>query len=119
MTSWNLIKHAFGMLWLALLVFALAAYWRLSASLPGAALENGAGIGDTWRATEGTLGTFLMATVLLVVLGVLLGLLMGVLMLIPVIGFLIYIALQWFLTMFTLSLLTTVYGYYIEKRELV
>ena len=116
MTSWNLIKHAFGMLWLALLVFALAAYWRLSASLPGAALENGAGIGDTWRATEGTLGTFLMVTVLLVVLGVLL---MGVLMLIPVIGFLIYIALQWFLTMFTLSLLTTVYGHYIEKRELV
>lgn len=100
-------------------VFGLAAYWRLSASLPGAALEGGASIGDTWRATEGSFGTFLLLTLVLMGFGLLIGLAQVVLVMIPLLGVLVYIAAQWFFTMFGLSLLTTIYGYYVEKRDLV
>lgn len=103
----------------AIFVFGFAAYWRLSASLPGAALDGGASIGDTWRATQGSFGTFLLLTLILMGFGLLIGLAQVVLMMIPLLGVLIYIAAQWFFTMLGLSLLTTIYGYYVEKRDLV
>lgn len=106
-------------LMLALMVFALAAYWRLGASLPGAALDDGAGIGETWRATKGNLGTFVVLALILFGFALVMSGVQMLVMFVPLIGILIYLAVEWFLTMLGLSLLTTVYGYYVEKRELV
>ena len=119
MTGGGAVALLGAILMLALMVFALAAYWRLGASLPGAALDDGAGIGETWRATKGNLGTFVVLALILFGFAIAIGVVQMLAMFVPLIGILIYLAVEWFLGMLGLSLLTTVYGYYVEKRELV
>lgn len=110
-----------GMLILCAVAIVLGAiYWRLSASLPGAAIDNGARIGAVWKATEGQTGTLILLTLIVAGAGLVLGIVVAVIShLVPFLGAIANIALNWGGTMFLLSLLTTLYGHYVERRDLI
>ena len=114
---------------LAALIIAvpvLAIGLRLSSILPGVALKAGQPLFEGWAATAHEMGAFLMLAVLCVTGIFLLGLPE---MLWPspdhsltlsAAPILIYqVASQWVQTMIGVSILTTLYGHYIEKRPLV
>lgn len=103
-------------------ILILPLWWRLSASLPGAAIA-GETIGKTWNATRGAYGTLMMLTLLLAGTHLLCAVPDLV---VPqphgpqtIFMFLWDIATGWFLAMLELSILTTLYGHYVEKRDLV
>lgn len=101
-----------------LFVVFFALCFRLSAALPGVALGQGGGISGSIAATAGQTGTLVALTLIYFGASILFGLVAGLLSLIPLIGFLINIAFQWLAMMVALSILTTLYGHYVEKREL-
>lgn len=101
------------------LLFLVTVNWRLGAAMPGAALDGGAGIGDTWAATRGEWPAMLALALGFLLVSILLGLLAALLAFVPVLGMIAKLALNWFLGMLGLSILTTLYGHYIEKRPLV
>lgn len=101
------------------LLFLVTVNWRLGAAMPGAALDGGAGIGDTWAATRGEWPAMLSLALGFLLVSFLLGLLAALLAFVPVLGMVANLALNWFLGMLGLSILTTLYGHYIEKRPLV
>ncbi|MFZ0097278.1 MAG: hypothetical protein WAK98_02235 [Gemmobacter sp.] len=101
------------------LLFLVTVNWRLGAAMPGAALDGGAGIGDTWAATRGEWPAMLALALGFLLVSFLLGLLAALLAIVPVVGFAVQLAVNWFLGMLGLSILTTLYGHYIEKRPLV
>jgi hypothetical protein len=87
--------------------------------MPGAALDGGAGIGDAWAATKGEWPAMLSLALGFLLVSILLGLLAAVLAIVPVVGIVAQLAVNWFIGMLGLSILTTLYGHYIEKRPLV
>lgn len=93
--------------------------WRLSAALPGAAVEGGHGLADALAATRGQWPTLLALSAIYLGAAVAVGLLVGLLSFIPVIGALVELAANWAGMMVGLSVLTTLYGHYIEGRPLV
>lgn len=101
------------------LLFLVTVNWRLGAAMPGAALDGGAGIGDTWAATRGEWPAMLSLALGFLLVSFLLGLLAALLAFVPVLGMIANLAINWFLGMLGLSILTTLYGHYIEKRPLV
>lgn len=103
---------------LPLFVVVVALSFRLSTSLPGAALGQGGGIAGSMAATKGQTGTLVALTLIYFGVSVLCGIVVGLLSLIPVLGILISLAFQWLAMMVALSMLTTLYGHYVEKREL-
>jgi hypothetical protein len=93
---------------------------RLSAALPGVALEPGVSVFSGWRATEGQTGTILGLVLLSIIAALVLGL--------PNIFFFApgslpsmiwHFISQWVLVMVGVSILTTLYGHYVEGRPLV
>ena len=101
------------------LLFLVTVNWRLGAAMPGAALDGGAGIGDTWAATKGEWPAMLSLALGFLLVSFLLGLLAALLAFVPVAGMVANLVLNWFLGMLGLSILTTLYGHYIEKALLV
>jgi hypothetical protein len=101
------------------LLFLVTVYWRLGTAMPGAALDGGAGIGDAWAATRGEWPAMLSLALGFLLASILIGLLAALLAIVPVIGFVVQLAVNWFVGMLGLSILTTLYGHYIEKRPLV
>lgn len=101
------------------ILFLVTVYWRFGAAMPGAALDGGAGIGDAWAATRGEWTAMLSLALGFLLVSILLGLLAALLAIVPVLGMIANLALNWFLGMLGLSILTTLYGHYIEKRPLV
>jgi hypothetical protein len=107
----------------AIMLVVLLPIWvaglRLGTALPGVALRAGERLGSGWEATKGHAGTLivvaictLVATLVLELIGVgLAGL--GEM---PVMVWSLVTA--WVTTMVGVSILTTLYGHYIEKREL-
>jgi len=93
--------------------------WRLSAALPGAAVEGGHGLADALAATRGQWPTLLALSAIYLGAAVAVGLLVGLLSFLPVIGALVELAANWAGMMVGLSVLTTLYGHYIEGRPLV
>ncbi|MCX8510078.1 MAG: hypothetical protein ORN49_14585 [Rhodobacteraceae bacterium] len=95
-------------------------FLRLSTMLPGAALRSEMALMDGWEATKGEAGAFLLLSLLVV----------GVQMAIPALTVQLYAlhatagmvwAVLWFWTqeIVGLSILTTLYGHYVEGRPLV
>jgi hypothetical protein len=109
----------------ATMTASLAIFWRLSAALPGAAI-GGTDLGDAWDSTEGTWGTMLMLSLIYVGFALLvsivgailtsLGAKIGVFLIVKALW---DIAIGWFTMILMLSILTTLYGHYVENRELV
>lgn len=94
---------------------------RLCAMLPGAALEPGVPVFSGWEATRGATLTIVGVVVLSVICSLALDLL-GTRLFADSVGMpsMVYtLVVQWIVTMVGVSILTTLYGYYVEKRPLV
>ncbi len=110
-----------GVIALALLLYLplVVVAFRLSAALPGAALDTGRGFMAGWEATKGKTGDLIVLGVLAVGANVLLGFigakLFGAL---PILAFGWDAIVGWFVTMVGASILTTLYGHYVQGRPL-
>lgn len=102
--------------------------YRLSTALPGIALDEERAFSAGWEATKGETETFFVLSVISVVAffvlsfgGSFLLSFLGTLVLgdVSILSFAWDVALGWMMLMVGLSILTTLYGHYIEKRPLV
>ncbi|OLP60055.1 hypothetical protein BJF93_10815 [Xaviernesmea oryzae] len=109
--AWLLSVPVF-LAWLVILL-------RLSTALPGVALGEPISLGHIWRQTRGAgltyLGVLLLTTIVLAIAQIVPTLFSLVSSATGILGVLIY---DWFATMLSISVLTTLYGYYIERRPL-
>lgn len=110
---------AITVLGVAVLLAMLTLNWRLSAALPGAAVDGGRGFAAALAATRGQWPTLLGLSAIYLAAAVALGMLVGLVAAIPLIGVLADLAANWVGMMVGLSVLTTLYGHYIEGRPLV
>ncbi|HLQ17404.1 MAG TPA: hypothetical protein VK146_00360 [Tabrizicola sp.] len=94
---------------------------RLGTMLPGAALEPGVPVFSGWEATRGATLTILGVVVLSVLCSILLDFVGARLFQNPMAapGLIYELVKQWIVAMVGASILTTLYGHYIEKRPLV
>ena len=94
--------------------------FRLSAVLAGVALEPGHRISEAWQATEGESATLLelafYCALALAAASIAGSVLFGGSVVLRIIYF--FVA-QWVITMVGISILTTLYGHYVQKRPLV
>ncbi|MGL5009445.1 MAG: hypothetical protein ACRC6I_06150 [Paracoccaceae bacterium] len=123
-----LVGPAGGRSFLAMIVVGLLVYipvgvivMRLSTALPGVALQPGVPLMEGWNATTGQSATILGVVVLSVACIGLIGYVSFALftnpMSIPALVW--HFLTQWVMVMVSVSILTTLYGHYIEKRPLV
>lgn len=100
-------------------LFAIVLGFRLAPVLPGAATGQGLGLGAAWEATRGATGTALTLAVI--------GLIALFVVQIPVfviasisvaLGTVAFLVVNWFVTLVSVSILTTIYGHYVEGREI-
>jgi hypothetical protein len=92
---------------------------RMSASLPGVALGVETGIGQAWNATKEDMGAFVALAVILAVLSFAVAL-VGTLAFQAIgLGLVWDFVFGWVQLMVGVSILTTLYGHYIEKRPLM
>ena len=112
----------------ALIVMAVLVYvplatigTRLATMLPGAALELGVPVFSGWEATRGATVTILGVVALSVLFAVILEFIGAQLFTNPTsIPALVYdLVKQWIVAMVGVSILTTLYGHYVEQRPLV
>ncbi len=111
---------ALGILvWVALVIFLTIGFYRASPILPGAAIGKPIKLSEAWQATSGASGAIALLVVLSILLQLLLQLLASLLLFVPVIGVLIVLfSSMLVIPLINVSILTTIYGVYIEKREL-
>ena len=95
--------------------------YRLSTSLPAPAVADGAGpFMAGWEATKGDTGTFIVLSVISAAILFANGFLSLYVFGGSMVLFLIWtLVFNWLATMVGLSILTTLYSHYVEKRELV
>ncbi|WP_371170179.1 hypothetical protein [Aliiroseovarius sp. 2305UL8-7] len=96
---------------------------RLSPVLVSRAVSNRLSLTEAWRATRGAskpiIGFMLIMLLFLVVFGVVVSLIVmalktaGLVLVVP-----IYLLFTWFLMLLQISYMTTLYGHYVEGREL-
>lgn len=105
----------------SLLLVGLGAYlfFRLGVMLPAAAVGERLQLGDAWDATRGESGTIVVLSAIVVVASVIVQL--------PswfnndpgsVIGLVYSLVVNWFATIIGISVLTTLYGHFIEDRSI-
>ena len=93
---------------------------KMGVSLVGTALGKQMPAGEVWKATDRINGDIFGVVVLLVLFNTIPGfILTGLSSVVPIIGFVLSIALNWLTTMIGISILTTIYGHVIEDRPLV
>jgi hypothetical protein len=94
--------------------------FRLTTALPASAIGSGQPFMAGWDATKGASADILVLAVIAVGAHLVLALL-GFLVFdrIPVVSLIWNIVVTWLVTMVGVSILTTLYGHYIEKRPLV
>ena len=111
---------ALGILvWLGLIIFLTIGFYRASPILPGAAIGKPIKLSEAWQATSGASGAIALLVVLSILFQILLQLLASLLLFVPIIGVLIVLfASMLIVPLINVSLLTTIYGVFIEKREL-
>ena len=108
---------------LAILAVCAIAFLRFAIKLPAIAIDDGNfRFADAWRASAGNgfqiAALFLTAILLLMTIAGLVTLID----LIPgfaavVLGFVLQLAVNWFLTLFNISLLTSLYGFFVQGRN--
>lgn len=94
---------------------ALGIFGRFCPVLPAAAVGRSMGLREGWAATAGATGPIVVASVLLAALTTLPPLVFTGVLLIDVV---VQIVVQWVLTLLGASLMTTIYGHYVEGLEL-
>ncbi|WP_151718906.1 hypothetical protein [Gemmobacter serpentinus] len=108
--------------WLAMLITIVAAFavlYRLSTALPGVALNRKTGFADGWVATTGETQTVLILAFFTGLIGIVLSTPLSLMSPGSMIAMLWELATGWVQLMVSASILTTLYGHYIEKRPLV
>lgn len=120
------VTAATGSILISALIFMLLVYfpvfvvaYRLFTSLPGTAVDEAGPFLSGWDATKGENGTF-VELALISVAAMLVNAIVGLYILGGIMPlFLAWtLVFNWFATMVGLSILTTLYGHYIEKRAL-
>ena len=102
------------------LVLAGGLMLRLSTVLAGYALEPGHRLIEGWEATRGqSLGFFLLALIVGVAINLVQAVTVALLSGTPLLFIAVSFLVQWVVTMVGISILTTLYGHYIQKRALV
>lgn len=104
---------------LAMIVPAFAVLYRLSAALPGVALDRKPGFADGWVATAGDTATILILAFFTGLIGIVLGAPLNLMAQGSVVALIWELVAGWLQLMISASILTTLYGHYIEKRPLV
>lgn len=104
---------------LSVMVPILTVLYRLSAVLPGVALDRAVGFADGWVATTGESGTILTLAFLSGVASIVMGIPLSLLAPGSLAALLWEVVAGWIQVMVSASILTTLYGHYIEKRPLV
>lgn len=100
-------------------IFAIFVFYRLCAVLPSTAMGEPITLKESWAATDGITGTIIVLLICMIVCVMLMmvpAALLGAIS--PVLGIVYLVVAQWFVTMFGISIFTTFYGHFIEKREL-
>lgn len=93
--------------------------YRLSVMLPASAIGQPIPLGTAWAKTEGTFGTLIVLLIVSFIFQLLVQVVFGLLMAIPVIGFaLVLIPSILILPLINVSILTTIYGVYVEGRSI-
>lgn len=109
----------FGAVSLVILLALGVIVMRLAITLPAAAVGRGIGFGEAWRSTKGASVQLLALIFVSFLFQFLVQLAIALFSFIPVIGILITLFFAMlFVPMINLSILTTLYGYFIENREL-
>jgi len=105
---------------IAIAVFAMWAFYRLSPLLPAAALGQSIGVKQAWEATSDISGSVLAAALLLIFFSILCGAVAALIMfqVSILVGVILIAVLQWAYTMVGISILTTIYGITIEGRAI-
>ena len=99
--------------------FVVVAVMRLSITLPATAIGQPVGFGEAWEATKGYGGAILILLAVSFVFQVLVQLAIALFSFIPLLGALVSIFFAMLIIpMINLSILTTMYGVFIEKRQL-
>lgn len=94
--------------------------FRLTAALPASALGTETDVMAGWRATEGATADIAVLAALMVGLSLLFGLIDNLVFSnVWLLSFLWGVVVGWLLMMVGISILTTLYGHYVEKRPLV
>lgn len=105
--------------WFVLIVFLTIGFYRVSPILPGAAIGKSVTLSQAWQSTSGASGAIAVLVILSVLFQILLQLLSSLLLFVPIIGVLIVVfASMLIVPLINVSILTTIYGVFIEKREL-
>ena len=105
----------------ALLAIVAAAFvfYRFGAALPAAAVGKSLSLGQAWRTTAGENATLLVLSLVTAVASYIVQL-PGMMNSNPfsLISIVYSVVVGWFLTMIGVSILTTIYGHFIEKRSI-
>jgi len=104
---------------IAVMVAVGLVFARLIVLLPAAAIGHRLGVSGAWEATIGSTGTFLLLGFLLMGAGMVMAVTALVIIVFPPALLVIQIIYQWITMIVGASILTTLYGHYVEKRELV
>ncbi len=100
-------------------IFLVVCFYRLSIILPAAAIGHQTTIGDVWKSTEGTTGALVVLLIVNFLFQFLVQLLFTALAFIPLLGILLTLFFGTLvLPLINVSILTTMFGVFIEKREL-
>ncbi|WP_238366383.1 hypothetical protein [Mesobacterium pallidum] len=98
-------------------VFILVSYYRLAIILPAGAVGAPLTLGQAWVATRGSFGTIFVMQFGFFLMNLAVQMAVYVLSeVVPVLGLLVSLAATVFVGLVQVSLLTTLYGVYIEKR---
>ena len=104
---------------IVLFLLIILVFYRLSIILPAAAVGKPVRMGEAWTATKGETGTFIALLVVSLLFQLVVQTAFTLLAFVPVLGALLVVfASLLVLPMINVSILTTLYGVYIEKREL-
>ncbi|MGN6489138.1 MAG: hypothetical protein ACTHLT_15150 [Devosia sp.] len=114
---------AFGtILSIVVIAVALVVDFRLGLVLPAKALGKPLTFGEAWQATKGETGTILVLAIVAALAAVIIDIPAMILAVIPGIGNILSLiwtlGTGWVKAVVGVSLLTTLYGYYIEKRNI-
>ncbi|WP_420585550.1 hypothetical protein [Ruegeria sp.] len=106
-------------LMVVLFILIIVLFYRLSPILPAAAIGKPLSFSEAWSATSGASGAILLLIIVTSLFQLLMQFVGGLLLFIPVIGplVLIFVAML-VLPLINVSILTTMYGVFVEKREL-
>lgn len=110
-----------GLLWIIPFLIIISIFFiciRISVILPAAALGKKLSLDDAWRSTEGATGAIIVVLLLVATLSIPSILLQPLMLSNSVLSFIWSVTYGWVMIMLGISLLTTLYGHYVEGRAL-